>query len=227
VDRFFGQTCFLCALPSEGALLCQGCRKELPWLPAAHCPVCAQATPTPNTCGDCLAHPPHFDATIALFEYRFPMDALIAAGKYRAHFPALAYLATHLAQGPAPESADCLIPMPLHPRRLAHRGFNQAIEIARHLAQPWQLPIKINTCERDVDTPPQTLLAASARRANPSGAFRCTESLSGLHVLVIDDVMTTGSTLNELARVLKAQGARRVTNCVIARTSLPPGRHHV
>ena len=116
--------------------------------------------------------------------------------------------------------------MPLAPARLADRGFNQALELARPIAQRRRIAVDAQMVHRIRDTPPQALLPWKERARNIQGAFACTGTagsvnprpLAGLRIAVVDDVMTTGSTLNELARVLKAAGATHITNWVVART---------
>jgi ComF family protein len=112
--------------------------------------------------------------------------------------------------------------MPLHPRRLRERGFNHAAEIARTVARRLQLPLDAASCRRVRDTPPQQGLRHDARRRNVRGAFTCNGDVSGLHIALVDDVMTTGTSLDELAAVLKRAGAREVSCWVAARTP-PPG----
>jgi ComF family protein len=116
------------------------------------------------------------------------------------------------------DAADAIIPMPLHPARLGERGFNQAAEIARRLSGYLQLPWLGNVCRRVRDTPPQAGLDLKARRRNLRGAFACTEDLAGRRVALVDDVMTSGASLNELARTVKKAGAVSVTAWVVART---------
>jgi ComF family protein len=116
------------------------------------------------------------------------------------------------------DEIDCVVPVPLSAERLRARGYNHAAEIARHL-RPARL--ELGLCERARDTLPQMELPYDERRRNVRGAFRCTRALAGESVAVVDDVMTTGATLDEVARVLKAAGATRVTNWVVART-FPP-----
>ena len=168
-------------------------------------------------CGTCLSHPPHFDGTLALWRYEFPCDRLIQALKYRARLALAGYFARSLVSRKFPE-VDVIVPMPLHRRRLAERGFNQALEIARGVARRLRKPLEPQGVLRVRDTAPQTGLPYEERAKNVRGAFQCKLDLSGTRVAVVDDVMTTGSTLNEVARVLKLAGAARVENLVIART---------
>ena len=216
------QDCFLCGAPSGDALLCRACGNDLPRLPALRCPVCALPTPRGETCGACLKRPPHFDATLAPFSYAFPVDRLIQALKYQhslvvSDYPALALLET-APRPPMPRiQADLLLALPLSPQRLRQRGFNQALEVARPLAGHVGLPLLIDGYRRAIDTLPQTSLPWQERRKNIQGAFECALDLSGKTVMVIDDVMTTGATLDEFARTLKKHGAANVINWVVAR----------
>lgn len=113
---------------------------------------------------------------------------------------------------------DWVMPMPLHPIRLRERGFNQAMEIGRFVAKRMNIPLLLDVCRRVKHTQPQTELPWKERQKNIRKAFDCTMDLQGKHIAVIDDVMTTGATLNELAGVLLKQGATEISNWVIART---------
>jgi ComF family protein len=212
VQTWAGEDCLLCGGKGGPELLCAACIAELPVLPDS-CPRCALPSPAGALCGSCLNHPPHFDATLALWRYEFPCDGLVQALKYRARLALAGFFARSLSSRTMPE-VDLIVPMPLHPRRLAERGFNQALEIARHLGRP----IEPRGVLRVKHTPPQTELPYEERAKNVRGAFLCKLDLTGARVAVLDDVMTTGATLNELARVLKRAGATRVENLVIART---------
>ncbi len=211
-----GGDCLLCGEESGPELLCAACAAELPAL-AEHCPQCALPSPAGAVCGSCLDRPPHYDRTLALWRYEFPCDRLVQALKYRARLALSGFFARSLASRPLPE-VDLVVPMPLHPKRLAERGFNQALEIARDLARRLGRPIEPRGVLRVKDTLPQTKLPYEERAKNVRGAFLCKLDLSGASVAVVDDVMTTGATLNELARALKRAGATRVENFVIART---------
>ncbi|MCX7175568.1 MAG: ComF family protein [Proteobacteria bacterium] len=217
------QDCFLCGAVSGDALLCRACGNDLPRLPALRCPACALPTPRGETCGACLKRPPHFDATLSCFSYDFPVDRLIQALKYRRSLVVSDYLALALLEAapmpPMPAmQAALLLALPLSAQRLRQRGFNQALEIARPLAKCLGLPLLIDGYKRVIDTAPQTSLPWQERQKNIQGAFECALDLSGKTIIVIDDVMTTGATLNEFARTLKKHGAANVINWVAART---------
>jgi len=218
VHAWAGGDCLLCGAESGPELLCAACIGELPALPES-CPQCALPSRAAAVCGSCINRSPHFDATLALWRYEFPCDGLVQALKYGAQLALAGFFARSLASRPLPE-VDVVLPMPLHAKRLAERGFNQALEIARGLARYRGTPIEPRGVLRVKNTPPQTELPYEDRAKNVRGAFLCELDLSGASVAVLDDVMTTGATLNELARVLKRAGARRVENFVIARTVL-------
>jgi ComF family protein len=141
----------------------------------------------------------------------------VQALKYGARLELASFFAQALASRPLP-SVDLVVPMPLHPDRLARRGFNQALEIARALALRRGLTLEPRGARRIRNTIPQTELPYDERSRNIRGAFAARLALSGKAVAVVDDVMTTGATLNELAAVLKAAGAASVHNLVIARS---------
>jgi len=170
-------------------------------------------------CGNCLASPPYFDGTQALWLYEFPCDRLVQALKYRAWLALAPFFGDRLASRPLP-AIDLVMPMPLHPDRLAQRGFNQAVEIARILTKRSRLRLAPRGARRVKDTTAQTELPHEERARNVRGAFVCNLDLSGKSIGIVDDVMTTGASLNELAKVLKRAGAARVENLVIARSVL-------
>ena len=210
------QDCLLCGGFSGAALLCAACARELPQLPHARCPVCAEASPGGATCGACLKSPPHFDATVAAFRYAFPLDKLVQALKYRRRLATADFLADAMRAAGAP-AGDIVVPLPLSAKRLRARGFNQAVELARPLTRALALPLALDGCRRSRDTAPQATLPWKERRKNVRHAFECALDLSDKSVVVVDDVMTTGATLDEFARTLKASGAVRVINWVAAR----------
>ena len=179
-------------------------------------------------CGDCLANPPAFDATIVAADYLAPIDQLVLKLKFGATlalaplFGSLlrdAVIARRTALGSLPA---LLAPVPLSPQRLRLRGFNQALEIARPLSRTLGIPLVAQLLERVRNTPAQAELPMRDRHCNIRGAFdvrhQTVDLLAGQHIGIVDDVMTTGATLHESAKILKRFGAARVTNLVFART---------
>ena len=216
-ELLFGGSCYLCR-GAAADLLCAACDADLPRLAGPRCPRCALDSPRGEVCGRCLSEAPHYDATVAVLAYEFPADALVHALKFRGELALGAFLGKEMARRVSAVEIDFVVPVPLSAARLRTRGYNHAAEVARHLL-PGKLDLAL--CERSRDTPPQIDLPFAERRRNVRGAFRCTRALAGASVAVVDDVMTTGATLNELARTLKGAGAARVVNWVVART-FPP-----
>ncbi|MDD5329921.1 MAG: ComF family protein [Sulfuricella sp.] len=219
MHAFFPRHCALCAAPSLDRPLCAACDADLPRHSIPVCPICALPALDGHVCGSCLRHPPAFGHTLAAFSYGFPIDRLLQAFKYAGSLAlaeALAEPLAHLAaKHPKPE---LLLPMPLHPARLKERGFNQALEIARPISRRLDIPLAADACRRTRDTPSQAGLKWQQRRGNVRGAFACDLDLTGKKVAILDDVMTTGSTLDELSRVLLKRGAAEVSAWVVART---------
>lgn len=222
LDRLLPRSCLLCGDPATAQAVCAACAGDLPRLPLHPCPVCATPLPHPATsCGACLAAPPAFDATFAVWHYGFPLDALIQMLKFRgrpfAHRMAGAdFLARGMLAGIHPQGT-LVVPVPLSRERLRERGFNQALEMARPLARALRLPLAAGTLERVRETAPQSRLPWRARHGNVRNAFACRRDLDGAEVIVVDDVMTTGATLDAVAHALKQHGAARVSNWVAAR----------
>lgn len=213
-SALFGGSCFICRGGAR-ALLCAQCEAELPRLDQPLCPRCALLSPGAMVCGRCLGQSPAYDATQAALAYEFPADALVHALKFRGELALAPLLAGLLVDKVRTANVDHVVPVPLSAQRLRQRGFNQAAEIARYLRKDL---LELSLCERTRDAPPQMELPYDQRQRNVRGAFRCARNLAGARVAVVDDVMTTGATLDEMARTLKAAGARHVSNWVIART---------
>jgi ComF family protein len=212
-----------CALCGGGATdaLCEECAADLPRLENARlCPVCADGVGGGGEiCGRCLKKPPAFDATVAVFAYSHPADRLIQKFKQSRGWPLAAMLsrlcAPRFADAPRP---DMLLAIPLHKKRERERGFNQAGEFAKPLARLLSLPPPAAGLRRVKAMEKQAAIQNEARRrANARHAFFADNSFAGASVAVIDDVMTSGATLNDAARALKRAGAKRVYNWVVAR----------
>jgi len=219
-------------LPAAGASLglCTRCRAALAPLPREACAVCARplaawALPEDYRCGACRERPPGFDRLLALWSYRPPLDAVVQGLKFRR----LDYLGNHLAAalakglGDRLAGFDAVVPVPLHWRRRLARGYNQAERIARPLAGLLGLPCSPLLSRRRA-TPPQSLLGKADRLANLRRAFRVSRParVRGLRILLVDDVATTGATVDAAATALKNAGAAAVTALVAGRTPLEP-----
>ena len=211
------QPCALCGGHAGLLAVCAACAAELPRQPEPACPQCGEDSPGGATCGACLRDPPAFEATVAAFRYAPPIDTLIQRLKFGGALHLAPWFATALAPR-VPADCSAIVAMPLHPRRLRERGFNQAREIARVLARQTGLPLRDGVVERRRDTAHQADLDAEARRKNLRGAFACPRPVAAETLLVVDDVMTTGTSLDELARTLKRAGATRICAAVAART---------
>lgn len=217
VSAALPERCILCEAPASKHSICAQCRDGLPWLPPEQCPQCALPSPRGRLCGGCLSHPPRFDAISAAFIYEWPLAPLIHRYKYGGNL-ALAGLFAHSLAMHIRAPVDLIVPMPLAPLRLAERGFNQALEIARVVSLIKQIPLAPHACRRVRESVPQATLPWNERARNIRGAFVCDSDVRGLSVAVVDDVLTTGATLNELARNLRKAGAREVHGWMVART---------
>ncbi|MDG4552436.1 MAG: ComF family protein [Candidatus Contendobacter sp.] len=220
-------TCLLCGATGMGGLdLCAGCLGDLPRNLAA-CPRCAAPLPVAGTgpCARCRAQPPDFDRAVVPFRYQTPVDFMITRLKFNGRLANARLLgelfAAALAErgDPAP---DCIVPVPLHPRRLRERGFNQALELARPVARRLGIPLRIDGLRRVRHTLPQVRLDARQRQTNPLGAFARGAPLPGARVALMDDVVTTASTMGECARVLRTGGVTDIAIWAIGRTGGPP-----
>jgi len=218
--------CALCGAVQR-ELVCAGCMGDLaPLLHQRRCTQCAialDARYAAPRCRACLAGLPDFDATVVIADYGWPLDHLVTGLKFRAQLPLAAWLAARLGEAltAAPGGLpDLLVPVPLSPARLRSRGYNQAWEIARRLARQLDIPACADGLRRLRDNPAQATLDRAERLANLQGAFvvAAPARIAGRHIGVIDDVMTTGTTLGEIATQLKRAGAIRVTNVVALRT---------
>jgi ComF family protein len=211
------QPCLLCGSFSHDGAWCKACDSTLPYLTTPRCPLCALPTLNGNICGRCLKNMPQFDRTLAVFAYAFPLDKLVQALKFGEQLMLANGLADSLARR-VEVRPDCIIAMPLHSSRLRERGFNQSIELARRVAKSLNVPLLPHACVRVRDTPPQSVLAWKERGKNMRKAFTCSQDLTGKHVAVVDDVMTSGASLNEVSAALRSAGASEVSAWVIART---------
>ena len=219
--------CLLCGDDGDaGRDLCLACAASLARNPVC-CPRCALPLLVPApACGECLHRQPPFEAAFAPFLYAHPLDLLMTRLKFGRSLAAgrvLSELWSEAIAATAPTLPTLFVPVPLHASRLRERGYNQALELLRPLARSLQIALADSLLERTRATPAQANLDAGARRRNLRGAFEFhAPALRGIapgavHVALVDDVMTTGATLRECARVLRRAGIGRVDVWALAR----------
>ena len=226
---FFPPLCCLCRAPVDNhGSLCPPCWKTMEYVTVPYCGVCSLpldvALQEVTTCGACLAAPPPFQRTRAVFVYNDACRRLVLRFKD--------YGATYLARLMATwiyarsrdilESADLLIPVPLHWKKLIKRGYNQSVLVARELSRLSGVPLGLTSLIKKKHNVSQGRLSARQRAQNVRGAYRvrCPEVIQGKHVVLIDDVFSSGSTLKECAQVLRESDAKEVDVLVIARAKL-------
>lgn len=232
VDFLFPPLCHICRtfIPDAGPLhICPSCREQLRPISHPLCQVCGIpfiGAGSDHPCGDCLKKTPAFDVARAGFVYEGHCRELIHAFKYqnKHHLrrPLALLVLESLTEFTAAHRPDVIVPVPLHVKRLRSRGFNQAVLLGELLAVEWQLPLERRVLRRVRWTEPQISLSAEERRENVKGAFAVADksAVAGKRVLIVDDVLTTGSTVEECSRMLKCAGAVNVAAVTVARAVL-------
>lgn len=224
ISRWFAPSCVLCdAVSDVGVSLCTACQQDLPWLLQA-CQRCS--LPLDNSqisiCSKCQREPPVSDSVTCVLHYASPVDFLIKRmkfGQQLSYARVLGYLLARQLQQSTLDWPDAILPVPLHNSRLRERGFNQTLEICRELRRHLDIPL-LTGVSRARSTQAQSLLSAEQRIENIRDVFAVTAGASlPAHIAILDDVVTTGATTNELARKLKAAGVERVSVWAIARAT--------
>jgi ComF family protein len=219
--RLAAPYCAVCCI-EPGDPVCAGCLQD--FFEAAHercfaCGAPVHSSAASPRCGRCVVTGPAFDRTIVLGDYAPPLDGMVMALKAGGRLDLARVFGELLARRvPSHCAIDCLVAVPLADRRQRQRGFNQSIEIARVVARRLRVPLARRALARTRSGPPQQSLPLHARRGNVRGAFSLQQRLTGQCAAVVDDVMTSGATLDEVARILKQAGVRQVVNLVVART---------
>ena len=217
------RTCAFCGDigAADGGAICDGCFDDLPWLqnPCATCAMPLGSALAMNlTCGACQADPPPFASAVVAVDYSFPIDAAIRRFKFHGRLqyaPAFAEILLHVSHR-LPPDVDALLAVPLHRWRHMRRGFNQAEELAMPVARELGLPL-LDNAHRRIATPYQSGLDARRRRRNLKQAFRVRGKIRARHVVIVDDVVTTGETCRQLAAVILRSGAEKVSALALAR----------
>lgn len=214
--------CTLCGYYHKGEdAVCNMCHEFLAPILFA-CTHCALPLPEGRflICGQCIRKKPNFDLAIAPYTFEEPLRTLLHEFKYHRGLHLVSFLAKLIINNLPPQATntECLIPVPLHTTRLHQRGFNQAAELAKYIGKTLNIPYELNVCEKIIQTLPQAGLTATERRQNLSNAFMATR-LSYKHVTLIDDLLTTGSTANELTKILKKNGVEHVSVWCCARVT--------
>ncbi len=225
VQALLPATCVMCGGPGQSPAfdLCAACEADLP-LNEPACHRCGEpltgATTQPLLCGGCLRREPRFHVSHCVYRYAYPIDHLVRALKYHGaivHARVLGeLLARRLARGRSDPWPSCIVPTPLATERFHERGYNQAIELGRSLEKRLGIPLRTDLVTRVRHTREQAALSRKERRKNVRGAFAATGNLRAAHIAVLDDVVTTGCTVNELARVLRRAGAARIEVWAVA-----------
>jgi ComF family protein len=228
LDALLPPTCVLCGQCSASACLCEPCKRDLPWT-GLHCYQCGLplASSIDTICGACIQSSPPFAHTIYPLTYQFPADRLVQAFKFNRQLVAGRILGQLMCESVVASKIslpDVLIPVPLHKLRLLKRGFNQAYELGAYASRVLNVPLLASTLRRQRNTKAQSGLTRKQRKRNVRGAFYWHGTAKpGRHVALIDDVMTTATTVSECARILKKAGAKRVDVWVAAR-AIPANR---
>ncbi|MBE9561981.1 MAG: ComF family protein [Proteobacteria bacterium] len=204
------QNCFLCGSNSKQQL-CTACLSNLPYQTLT-CYKCAKPLNVDVICRQCQQNLPPYTKVKAVFSYVYPIDKLISVAKFKENLPILNLLGNlmveHLKFEPHP---DVLIPIPLHPKRLRKRGYNQSVELAKCISKHTGIPLNYNSCQRIKDTRPQVGLSAQRRAINIQDAFKVNKIEDNWqYIVLIDDVMTTGSTVEALTKEFLKAGIQRV-----------------
>lgn len=231
-NNWLPQTCILCDQRSDSQTLCADCQQDLPRLQYScqQCGIPLEPLSSPALCGHCLQQAPHYNRVISSFAYAPPVSHLISRLKFRSQIQLARLFGTLLlnAVQSSGSQAQAILPVPLHSRRLRQRGFNQALEIARPLSRGLGIPLLLHNIERERNTLPQSTQNARHRDANVRSAFLLRQPPDYRYIAILDDVMTSGHTVGEIAWLLRKSGVEKIEVWCVARAwphgSNGPGR---
>lgn len=227
-ELVFPSQCALCGTPSlTGDPLCDKCLGSLELISGSRCDICGEAFAPgtdAHTCGDCATERPNFEEARAWLKFQAPVNSIIHLFKYKRGFYFLDWMVSGMVETFRREYAgrefDLVAPIPLHWRRLLTRGYNQALILAKPIGRKLKMKVAPGALSRTGNTPPQVGLSRNQRKENLKKAFAIKDPkrVAGKKILLVDDVITTGATVDEAARVLKKAGAREVRVLAFGRT---------
>lgn len=221
---FYPTHCVLCKEKTSD-YFCNDCFDLLPWIKNS-CIRCGDSlfdNQNHSICNHCIAHPPIFDIPVIPFSYQKPISNMIMFLKFNQkiiYSRILAKLMINHIEKNSMSLPDMIIPIPLHPNRLRERGFNQALEIAKPMGKYFNVKVDFMSCHRIKNTEPQSLLPAQKRKDNIKNVFEVKKNITTKHVAILDDVVTTGNTINEFSSILKKAGVEKIQIWSCARSSI-------
>lgn len=225
IDICFPPTCFFCRQNIQNGVLCVSCQEKIKPLSPPLCRYCSKPlkAETGNVCAACRGKKLYYDSLISCFVYDDPLKTIIHLLKYKDHDYLADFLSGRMAEhlsgtGFIPGSFDWIIPVPSHPVRIRERGYNQSLLLAKKLSVLLKIPLKHDIIFCKHNKPHQTQLARGVRTANLEDNFTVPENIPEKKIVLIDDVLTTGATVNECAKALKNRGAETVNVITLAKT---------
>jgi ComF family protein len=213
LDLLFPPRCVGCG--SIGRWICDRCWPAVPWLPERRCSLCGRHAPQ-TTCVTCSGGSSALDGVIAVADFEDVAREAVHAVKFDGRHAISRLLGQLMAARVVGEEPNVVIPVPLHPARRRERGYDQSVLLARHIARVLNVPCYDHALRRSRRTEQQATLESAARRRNVAGAFETRRPLTGASILLVDDVLTTGATLEAAAEVLRASGAESIIGLVFA-----------
>jgi len=219
-SRIILSRCALChALQAETQSLCRSCLKDLPCIESS-CHICGMPLSSSDTCGSCIILPTVLDKTICAYRYAYPLDLLIKRYKYKQKMDLILPLVSVLSEKILANSEalpEVIVPVPLHFNRLFKRGFNQSLEISKILSRIINVPVDNNLIARVRDTTPQFKLTSKQRKSNLKGAFKITTGRTYQSLAIVDDIITSGATGDEIAQLFHRSGIKQIQLWALAR----------
>lgn len=212
--------CMLCHMKHhQFSIVCEDCLRYFPKLGAC-CQTCAEPLPDikPPRCGQCIRHPPAIDRVMTHYQYQEPLRTLLHQFKYHEGLYLTSFITQLMIEAlPSQYQTECIIPVPVHIKRLQERGFNHALLLSKPIARHLKCQLEHSICQKIIHTSPQAALKARTRQHNLHNAYTVKRT-HYQHVTVVDDLITTGNTAHKMAMVLKQSGIKQVNLLCFAKT---------